>query len=115
MPEAVIVAAARTPIGRAYKGSLADVDAFELAEVAVASAVHRSGIPADDIDDLVVAESLQGGGVIARHTAVRLGMPRCRGWPTTATARPAWARCRSRPAPSARAWTRSSSPAARRA
>ena len=79
MPEAVIVAAARTPIGRAYKGSLAAVDAFELAEVAVRSAVHRSGIPADDIDDLVVAESLQGGGVIARHTALRLDMPQVPG------------------------------------
>ena len=33
--EAVIVSAARTPIGRARKGSLVDVDAFRLAEVAV--------------------------------------------------------------------------------
>jgi acetyl-CoA C-acetyltransferase len=79
VPEAVIVAAARTPIGRAYKGSLAGVDAFELAEVAVAAAIARSGIPADDVDDFVVAESLQGGGVIARHTALRLGMPQVPG------------------------------------
>ena len=74
MPDAVIVAAARTPIGRANKGSLVDVDAFELAEVAVGAALERSGIPAGDIDDLVVAESLQGGGVIARNVAVRLGL-----------------------------------------
>jgi acetyl-CoA C-acetyltransferase len=74
MPEAVIVSAARTPIGRARKGSLVGVDAFELATVAVGAAIERSGVPAADIDDLVVAESLQGGGVIARHTAVELGL-----------------------------------------
>ena len=74
MTEAVIVAAARTPIGRAYKGSLVDVDAFELAEVAVRAAIERSGVPAADIDDIVLAESLQGGGVIARNVAVRLGL-----------------------------------------
>ena len=39
MPEAVIVAAARTPIGRAHKGSLVDVDAFGLGRVAVGQAV----------------------------------------------------------------------------
>ena len=87
MTEAVIVAAARTPIGRARKGSLVDVDAFELAEIAVGDAVTRSGIAAADIDDIVVAESLQGGGVIARNIAVRLGLTTCPGSPTTATAR----------------------------
>ena len=43
MTEAVIVAAARTPIGRARKGSLVDVDAFRLAEIAVGEAVSRAG------------------------------------------------------------------------
>ena len=74
MPEAVIVAAARTPIGRAYKGTLVDVDAFTLAEVAVAAAIERAGIDGTRLDDIVLAESLQGGGAIARHTAVRLGL-----------------------------------------
>ena len=74
MTEAVIVASARTPIGRSNKGSLADVDAFDLAQVAVSGAIERSGIPSDDIDDVVLAEQLQGGGVIARHIAVRLGL-----------------------------------------
>lgn len=50
------------------------VDAFELAEVAVGAAIDRSGIPARDIDDVVVGESLQGGGVIARNVIVRLGL-----------------------------------------
>jgi acetyl-CoA C-acetyltransferase len=72
--DALVLAAARTPIGRAHKGGLVDVDAFGLAEVAVGAAIERSGVPVAEIDDIVVAESLQGGGVIARHTAVRLGL-----------------------------------------
>jgi acetyl-CoA acetyltransferase family protein len=72
--DAVIVATARTPIGRARKGSLVDIDAFALAKVAVGGAVDRAGMPLDDIDDLIVAESLQGGGVIARYVAVDMGM-----------------------------------------
>ena len=75
MTDAVIVAAARTPIGRAHKGSLVDVDAFELGKVAVREAIDRSSIPTEDIDDIVLAESLQGGGVIARYVAVDLGLP----------------------------------------
>lgn len=74
MSRAVIVSAARTPIARSRKGKLASVDAFHLAEVAVKAAIERSGVPSADIDDIVLAESLQGGGVIARHTAVRLGL-----------------------------------------
>jgi acetyl-CoA C-acetyltransferase len=72
--EAVIVAAARTPIGRARKGSLVDVDAFRLAEIAVGEAVSRSGIDTAEIEDIVLGESLYGGGDIARHTAVVLGL-----------------------------------------
>jgi len=75
VPDVVVLSAARTPIGRARKGSLTSVDAFELAEVAVAAATRRSGVPASDLDDLILAESLQGGGVIARNVAVRLGLP----------------------------------------
>src|SRR5947207_9053871 len=74
MPDAVIVARARTPIGRSYKGSLVGHDAFALAEIVIAEVLRRSGIDRRDIDDIVLAESLQGGGVIARHTAVRLGL-----------------------------------------
>jgi acetyl-CoA acetyltransferase family protein len=74
VPDALILAAARTPIGRARKGSLTSVDAYQLAEVAVSAAVDRSQIPIADLDDLFIAESLQGGGVIARNIAVRLGM-----------------------------------------
>src|ERR1700722_14681025 len=74
MPDAFVLSAARTPIGRARKGSLVSVDAYQLAEVAVTAAVERSQVPITDLDDLILAESLQGGGVIARNVAVRLGM-----------------------------------------
>lgn len=74
MKNPVIVAALRTPIGRARKGSLVTSDAFQLAEVAVRGILERSKIDPREIDDVVIAESLQGGGVIARHTAVVLGL-----------------------------------------
>ena len=74
MTEAFIVSTARTPIGRARKGTLVNVDAFALAEVAMQAAWERSGIEVGDVDDIVMAESLQGGGVIGRNVAVRLGM-----------------------------------------
>ena len=79
MTRAVIVSAARTPIAKSGKGKLAKVDAFRLAEVAVQAAIERSGIPGGEFNDVVLAESLQGGGVIARHTAIRLGLPQVPG------------------------------------
>jgi acetyl-CoA C-acetyltransferase len=78
----VIVEALRTPIGRARKGSLATKDAFELAQVVVRAVIERSKIAPKEIDDLVIAESLQGGGVIARHTAVVLGLEQIPGLAT---------------------------------
>jgi len=74
MGDAVIVAAARTAIGSARKGSLVDYDAFDLGKFAVQEALKRSGIPVDDVDDIVLGEVLQGGGDIARYIAVELGM-----------------------------------------
>jgi acetyl-CoA C-acetyltransferase len=74
MGDAVIIAAARTAIGTARKGSLVDVSAFDLARFAIAEALRRSGIPRGDVDDIVVGESLQGGGDIARYAAVELGI-----------------------------------------
>ncbi|MGO9100165.1 MAG: thiolase family protein [Mycobacterium sp.] len=71
---AAIVAAARTPIGTARKGTLANTPAIELAKPVVAAVVERSGLAASDFDDLVLAESLQGGGDSARYIAVDLGL-----------------------------------------
>src|ERR1700704_1514101 len=74
MGDAVIVSATRTAIGTARKGTLLDVTAFDLAKESVGEALKRSGIPGDDVDDLQMGESLQGGGDIARYAAVELGL-----------------------------------------
>jgi acetyl-CoA acetyltransferase family protein len=71
---AAIVAAARTAIGTARKGTLANVEASELAKPVVSAVISRSGIGADEFDDLMLAEVYQGGGVIGRHVAVDLGL-----------------------------------------
>jgi len=72
--DAVIVSAVRTPIGRAYKGSLIGVDAFELGQLVLEASMARLGLAPDTVDDLVLAENYQGGGVIARNIAVRAGL-----------------------------------------
>src|SRR4026208_2477776 len=60
--------------GAGRRGSLIDLDAFDLAKYAVQEALKRSGIPVEDVDDIVLGEVLQGGGDIARYVAVELGM-----------------------------------------
>ncbi|TDD71065.1 acetyl-CoA C-acetyltransferase [Jiangella aurantiaca] len=78
MPEAVIVATARSPIGRAYKGSLVDVRPDDLAVMTIQAALDQ--IPALDpttIDDIYVgcAEPRdEQGGNVARRIAVQLGL-----------------------------------------
>ncbi|MGH3245217.1 MAG: thiolase family protein [Trebonia sp.] len=72
--QAVIVAGARTAIGTAYKGSLVDTDAMELATAAVGEAVRRSGIEPQLVDDVILGESLYGGGDIARYAAIETGL-----------------------------------------
>ena len=60
MRDVVIVSAARTPIGTAYKGSLVGVDAYRLAEIAMGAAVERSGVDPSAIEDCAMGESMQG-------------------------------------------------------
>lgn len=78
MPEAVIVSAARSPIGRAYKGSLTQVRPDDLAAHILRSALDK--VPALDpalIEDILVGCGLPGGEQgfnIARAIAVLLGL-----------------------------------------
>ncbi|MFG1923393.1 thiolase family protein [Cryptosporangium sp. NPDC048952] len=74
MTEAVIVSAVRTPIGRSFKGTLRDTSAEALATAVVRAAVERSGLDPADIDDVILAEELAGGGDIARYAAVAAGL-----------------------------------------
>jgi acetyl-CoA C-acetyltransferase len=78
MPEAVIVAAARSPIGRAFKGSLKDIRPDDLAAQIVSAALAQ--VPSLDptsVDDLMLGCGLPGGEQgfnMARVVAVLLGL-----------------------------------------
>jgi acetyl-CoA C-acetyltransferase len=77
MPEAVIVATARSPIGRAFKGSLTQVRPDDLAVTIVGAALDKvPGLDPADIDDLMLGcaepEGEQGENM-ARRVAVLLG------------------------------------------
>jgi acetyl-CoA acetyltransferase family protein len=74
VPSPVIVSAARTAIGTAGKGSLANTPAEVLADVVLEEAVRRSGLDPQRFDDVLLAESGYGGGDLARHAAVSTGM-----------------------------------------
>ncbi|HEY0453127.1 thiolase family protein [Actinophytocola sp.] len=74
MNEAVVVGACRTAIGRSGKGMLARTSAMELADAVVGEAVRRSGLPAERFDDVILGESLYGGGDLARYAAITTGM-----------------------------------------
>jgi len=79
MPEAVIVSAVRTPVGRAYKGSLRATRPDDLAALAIKEALARvPGLDAKEIDDVILGcampESEQGMNV-ARIAALRAGLP----------------------------------------
>ncbi|WP_419707600.1 acetyl-CoA C-acetyltransferase [Promicromonospora sp. NFX87] len=77
MTEAYIVATARSPIGRAHKGSLKDVRPDDLAAMMVAAAVEQvPGLDPGRIDDLLLGCGLPGGkqGMnMARIVAVLCG------------------------------------------
>ena len=74
MGDAWIVSTARTAIGTAHRGTLADVDPFDLATTVVGEAVRRAGVDAALIDDVVLSESRHGGGDIARYAAIEAGL-----------------------------------------
>jgi len=77
VPEAVIVATARSPIGRAGKGSLKELRPDDLAASMVAAALAKvPELDAGDIDDLMLGCGLPGGEQgfnMARVVAVMLG------------------------------------------
>jgi acetyl-CoA acetyltransferase family protein len=74
MTDAVIVAAVRSPIGRAGR-SLAPLTMQDMAGQTITAALSAAGLDPADIDDLVLGEVLQGGGCAARYVANALGLP----------------------------------------
>ena len=61
MREAVIVSTARTPIGRAYRGSLNHIKSPIKLGHALRHAVQRAGVAADEIEDVVIGTVLGAG------------------------------------------------------
>jgi acetyl-CoA C-acetyltransferase len=77
MPEAVIVSTARSPIGRAFKGSLTGFRPDELTATIIQAALAKvPNLKPEDIDDLMLGCGLPGGEQgynMGRVVAVRMG------------------------------------------
>lgn len=76
MPGSVVVAGARTPIGK-LAGALAPCSAVELGSAAIRAALDRAGVLPDQVDYVFVGHVLQAGQgqITARQAAVRAGIP----------------------------------------
>jgi acetyl-CoA C-acetyltransferase len=72
----VIVAGARTPIGR-LSGSLKDFSAVDLGGVAIKAALGRAGISGDQVEYVIMGQVLQAGAgqMPSRQAAVKAGIP----------------------------------------
>lgn len=75
MTQAVIVSAVRTAIG-AFQGSLKDVPATTLGSIVIKAAIERAGVPAEDIDEVIMGNVLQAGlgQNPARQAALQAGL-----------------------------------------
>jgi acetyl-CoA C-acetyltransferase len=76
MSEAFLLSAVRTPIGK-YLGGLADVSAPQLGAIAVAEALRRGKVPADQVDEVILGNVIQAGlgQNPARQAALKSGLP----------------------------------------
>src|SRR6266480_1697300 len=79
MPEAVIVSALRTPVGRAYRGALRATRPDDLAAMVIMQAMARvPGLSASEIDDVILGCAMpegEQGMNVARIAALRAGLP----------------------------------------
>jgi acetyl-CoA C-acetyltransferase len=73
----VIVAAARTPIGK-FGGGFRGLAAVDLGAVAIGEALRRAGFPPDQIDYVIMGHVIQAGAgqITARQAAVAAGVPK---------------------------------------
>jgi acetyl-CoA C-acetyltransferase len=76
MPGSVILAGARTPIGK-LSGGLAGFSGMDLGGFAIAAALERAGVSPEDVDYVFMGQVLQAGQgqITARQAAVKGGIP----------------------------------------
>jgi len=76
MSGSVIVAGARTPVGRLL-GGLKDLSAADLGGVAIKGALEKAGIAGDQVDYVIMGQVIQAGAgqITARQAAVKGGIP----------------------------------------
>jgi acetyl-CoA C-acetyltransferase len=76
MPGSVIVAGARTPIGK-LSGALASFSGMDLGGFAIAAALERAGLTPDQVDYVFMGQVLLAGQgqITARQAAVKAGIP----------------------------------------
>ena len=72
----VVVAGARTPMGRLL-GSLKDFSGADLGGFAIKAALERSGVTPEQVDYVIMGQVLQAGAgqITARQAAVKAGIP----------------------------------------
>src|SRR5579859_6731153 len=77
MPKTVILAAARTPIGR-LGGGLSTVDATELGGTAIKAALERAEVGPDQVQHVIMGQVLQAGQgqIPSRQAQIKAGIPR---------------------------------------
>ena len=78
MKEAVIVSAARTPIGRAFRGAFNNLESPSMSSHAITAAVARAGIDPSEIDDCIMGAAMQQGTQtmnLGRQAAMASGLP----------------------------------------
>ena len=76
--DAVIVATARTPIGRAYKGALNDTEGPVLAAHVIRAALERAGVAGAEVEDVMLGSAHPEGATgnnVARVAALAAGLP----------------------------------------
>src|SRR5579859_971259 len=76
MPGSVIIAGARTPIGK-LSGAFASLTAMDLGGFAIRAALERAGVKPEDVDYVFMGQVLQAGQgqITARQAAVKGGIP----------------------------------------
>jgi acetyl-CoA C-acetyltransferase len=77
MPKTVILASARTPVGK-MGGGLSTLDATELGGLAIAAALERAGVEPGQVEHVVMGQVLQAGQgqIPSRQAQIKAGIPK---------------------------------------